>query len=66
MTINSKTAKAEQKYTTKLKVCRNCMHYTSDKSNLSNGYTVEKNKRCGIGKFAVKSLASCEKIFCIR
>ena len=43
--------------------CSNCAHYTSHiehhKTVFGQPYTEEKDRRCGIGKFAVKKTAVC-------
>jgi len=65
MTSKTQNAKDVQGYTKKPMQCNNCAHYTSEMVDLPAGnwgkaYQVEKNKRCGIGGFAVQSSASCE------
>lgn len=63
MTSKQQKAKDEQGYSEKLKNCGTCSHFTSDKVASTDWYgkpfVTVKNKRCGIGGFAVKSLASC-------
>jgi hypothetical protein len=60
-------AKKQQGYDPKPKqsVCQNCEHYQSDfvtqTANWGKDWTEEKNKRCGIGGFAVKKTATCKK-----
>lgn len=43
--------------------CGNCEHYTSEMAKLQSrwrgDYAEEKNKRCSIGGFVVKKLATC-------
>lgn len=60
-------AKAAQGYIDKVvpKVCSGCRHYKSDmfelKGAFGESYKEEKNKRCGIGGFAVKKLGTCNE-----
>jgi hypothetical protein len=59
-------AKQKQGYDKKPKsrVCSNCRHYMSDfitQKNLYGDYEEEKNKRCGLGGFAVKKTATCNE-----
>lgn len=54
-------AKKKQNYDPKpiSRVCMNCEHYKSD---IIKGIGIfdEKNKRCGLGEFAVKKMATCD------
>lgn len=47
-------------------VCMNCLHYTSETENKTSAwgtaYSVEKNIRCGIGRFAVMKLVTCDLV----
>lgn len=46
------------------RVCKTCAHFKSDivtKEAYGGKWTEEKNLRCGIGGFAVKKMASCDK-----
>ena len=48
------------------RTCGKCAHFTSnvrrEPSRVYDGYyTIETNQRCGIGGFAVKKLATCNK-----
>lgn len=46
------------------RTCGNCAKYESELITLKHAfgeYTQEKNKRCGLGGFAVKKTATCEK-----
>lgn len=54
-------AKKKQNYNPKPvpRVCMNCEHYISDMIPYGN-YIEEKNKRCGLGEFAVKKMATCD------
>ncbi len=57
-------AKKLQGYRTDPACCKNCKHYRSEMVEIPSshwGYarTVEKNKRCAIGGFAVQSTAHC-------
>ena len=56
-------AKLAQGYASYSMKCSNCLYYSSDmqKVELTSGATwiAEKNKRCSMGGFAVKSSASC-------
>lgn len=57
-------AKEDQGYVDRAEpqVCCKCAHYTSDlerKSAWGNNWIEEKNKRCGIGNFAVKKMGTC-------
>lgn len=57
--------KYDQEYTKKPRQCNNCKNYQSEliKIPADRWYQerhVEKNKRCGIGGFAVLSSASCK------
>lgn len=65
--MKSKTQKTKdtQCYTKKQQRCHTCKSYKSDILEVplswGNGtHRVEKNKRCGIGGFAVQSAASCK------
>lgn len=44
---------------TKDRQCNKCANYKSEIVNMGR-YEAEKNKRCGIGGFAVQSSASCD------
>jgi hypothetical protein len=58
-------AKYGQGYTRNPACCRNCAHYESDITELPPAFSwseprkVEKNKRCGVGGFAVQSNGHC-------
>jgi len=62
-------AKNEQNYRGVPDTCANCGHYESqmveNTYNAWNGkqtsWTEEKGKRCSIGGFAVKKMATCDK-----
>ena len=59
-------AKINQGYNEKPipRTCANCRNYSSElivHRNSFGGYTQEKNKRCGLGGFAVKKTATCLK-----
>ena len=63
----SKTQKAKdaQEYVGYPQQCNTCKNFTSKldvipASGWSRGYKIEKNKRCSIGGFAIKSTASCK------
>ena len=60
MASKKQTAKDEQGYTTFPMTCSNCGHFASDRKTNEYGYCEEKNKRCTIGGFAVKSMATCK------
>lgn len=56
--------KIEQGYTAgpSRAICSNCDHYTSKMVTIEGAWstwTEEKNKRCGLGGFAVKKTATC-------
>lgn len=57
--------KASQGYRLSAATCRTCKHFASDIAKLrgtyGGQYTEEKNKRCGLGGFAVKVTATCLK-----
>jgi hypothetical protein len=60
-------AKALQNYIEKPvpKVCVNCFHYrsvveTGNGGEWSRDWTIEKNRRCALGGFAVKRTATCD------
>jgi hypothetical protein len=59
-------AKAAQEYSEITPTCKNCVNYTSDitthEPSFSWGqpYATEKNRRCAVGGFAVKTTASCK------
>jgi hypothetical protein len=53
-------AKEAQQYSETPRTCSNCVHYTSDREKNEYGFVYTKNKRCSIGGFAVKSMATCE------
>ena len=63
MVLKIKEAKISQGYTPKQVKCSVCAHYESEFVEKPTGwgptFTVEQKKRCGIGKFDVKSSASC-------
>ena len=56
-------AKDFQGYTTAQHVCATCTHYASQKVDyegvFGGTYINESNKRCSIGGFAVKKMATC-------
>lgn len=52
--------KNDQGYIKKGPSCGNCVYFTSDFVDNGYGYPVEKNKRCGKGKFAVTKIAYCK------
>jgi hypothetical protein len=56
-------AKAKQGYTTDMMICGNCVHFKSVQEPMQGypQFTVERNKRCGIGGFAVKKTATCNE-----
>lgn len=65
MTSKTQDTKDAQKYTKQAMQCNNCKNYKSDKVEMPAklgcfSYVAEKNKRCGIGDFAVQSSASCD------
>lgn len=70
MSTQSK-AKELQGYTTAQRGCGTCAHFTSDRAlpgwmRGDDRYNIEshgseKNLRCGIGGFAVKKTASCDR-----
>ena len=61
-------AKKAQGYVAKAvpSVCMNCIHYKSEMVEMpaqwsfSSAYTLEKNKRCGLGGFAVSKQGTCD------
>lgn len=58
-------AKLKQNYNPKPlpRVCMNCENYKSEMieyKNVFSSYVEEKNKRCGIGGFAVKKGGTCD------
>ena len=66
MASKTQETKAAQGYTKKPQQCNNCKHYKSEMMHTPastehwrGAYSTEKNKRCGIGGFAVQSSASC-------
>ena len=64
MASKTQETKDAQGYTKKPQQCNSCKHYKSDVIKMPSGgyfsaYKIEKNKRCGIGGFAVQSTASC-------
>lgn len=62
MTSKVQIQKDKQGYTAAPRQCGNCIHFTSDAVSVEGmwgTYTVVKNKRCGIGNFAVKVTAVC-------
>lgn len=61
MASKKQTAKDEQGYTTFPMTCSNCCHFASDRKTNEYGYCEEKNKRCTIGGFSVKSMATCKR-----
>lgn len=66
MASKTQEAKDAQGYTKKSQQCNNCKNYKSEMVEMPedrwrNAYKVEKNKRCGIGGFAVQSSASCKR-----
>ena len=59
-------AKTKQGYqpSPKPRVCSTCTHYRSDlikRQGLGDTWIDEKNKRCGIGGFAVKKMGTCNE-----
>jgi hypothetical protein len=61
-------AKAAQGYREEPKTCSNCVNFTSDHIEKSyqsfsglQTWTEEKNKRCAIGGFVVKKMATCDQ-----
>lgn len=57
-------AKIAQNYRTTSDTCSNCVHYRSELVQRSYGFTAwadEKNKRCGLGGFAVHKTAVCDR-----
>ena len=50
-------AKSAQGYRTTPKVCGNCFYYDS----VEVDHWTEKNKRCTLGNFATRKMATCEK-----
>lgn len=65
MASKTQETKDAQKYTKKPQQCNNCANYKSEfvdmpADNWRRAYKVEKNKRCGIGGFAVQSSGSCK------
>jgi hypothetical protein len=67
MASKTQEAKDAQGYTKKPQQCNNCANYKSEMvhtpaspENWRGAYNTEKNKRCGIGGFAVQSSASCK------
>ena len=69
MTSKTQHIKDSQGYIKKPQQCNNCKHYESDIVNITAtawhaAYKVEKNKRCGIGGFAVQSSGSCKIYVC--
>lgn len=56
-------AKERQGYTTDPKNCGSCKHFQCDleeqKGYYYKPFYIERNKRCGLGGFAVKKTASC-------
>ena len=61
-------AKQDQHYRMKADACLNCAHFCSDQIektydawNGKRAWIVEKNLRCGIGGFAVKKSATCDR-----
>lgn len=62
MTSKIKIQKEAQGYTRVLAHCGICKYYTSDAITTRGSYvtwTIEKNKRCGLGGFAVLKTAVC-------
>jgi len=55
-------SKKEQGYEPKpiFAMCSNCKHFRSDKIVNQWNYEEEKNKRCGLGEFAVKKQGTCK------
>jgi hypothetical protein len=50
------------------KICSTCKHYESDMKIavfLGYPYTEEKEKRCGLGGFAVNKTATCNEYFAL-
>ena len=58
-------AKFDQGYSTTPSNCGNCTHRTSTLAQPSwtanPAYVQEKNLRCGIGKFAIRQTATCNR-----
>lgn len=58
-------AKATQNYRTEAACCKNCKSFMSYSAPLNrwpgDSYSIEKNKRCGIGGFAVQSNGHCSQ-----
>ncbi len=59
-------AKIEQNYNPNPspKICSTCTNYQSDfveRTEYGQTWTDEKNKRCGIGGFAIKKTATCDR-----
>jgi hypothetical protein len=56
-------AKKKQGYTIDKRICANCSNFKSDRVPMQEypQYTVERNKRCGIGGFAVIKTAACNE-----
>ena len=70
MASKTQEAKDAQGYTKKPMQCNNCANYKSEMVAMPadgwrGAYTAEKNKRCGVGGFAVQSSASC-KFYCVK
>ena len=65
MASKQQMAKEEQGYIAIPKVCMNCIQYESEiieyRGEFGGVYRNEKNKRCGIGGFAVKKTATCNE-----
>lgn len=64
MASKTQIQKAQQGYVEKPlpAQCSTCDHYTSDHvkpRGMWSKWTVEKNKRCGLGGFAVRKTATC-------
>ena len=63
MASKTQELKDSQGYTKSPMQCNNCKHYKSEMKTVNtrfgDAYKEEKNKRCGIGGFAVQSSASC-------
>ena len=65
MASKTQEVKDAQGYIKKPQQCNNCKNYKSEMIDMPadtwrEAYQVEKNKRCGIGGFAVQSSASCK------
>ncbi len=57
-------AKAAQVYRITPDTCSNCVHYRSTFVSSSYGastWVEEKDKRCGLGEFAVRKTAVCDR-----